>query len=199
MDVPGAVAIGEQEAAVVEEGEVGGHECVAAPAFHAHFVLVLFVNATVHRRVLFPNRLAFERELGEGLHLLVRAHIKKLLLALRAHLDAVAAALKLFAKGANEFAVRIKNKNGRMLFQVLPPLVDDVHAPFGIHGHVVGRLPTVLIGQLRPVMLHLVLIIPLANNELLGVLVGQQQLRCCNGGNRGCGEKTTTGNMCIHK
>ena len=201
MDVPGAVAIGEQEAAVIEEGEVRGHEGVAAPAFHSNLVLVLFVNATVHRRVFFPNRFARKRKLGEGLYLLIRAHIKKLLLALRAHLDAMSATLELFAKGTDEFAVRIKTKNGRMLLQIRPPLVDDVQQPLGIHGHVMSRLPSVLVRQLCPAMLHFVLVLALANDELLGVLFGQQQLRRGNhcGGRGGRGKKTTTGNRIFHK
>ena len=172
MNAPRAVAVGKQEAAVVEERKVGRHEGIASPTFDAFGVFVLAVHATVHRRVFFPNDLALERELGEGFHVLVSAHIKELFLALCAHLDAVATALKLTAKGANEFALLVENKNGRMIFQVLAAFVNDVQQTLRINGDVVRGLPRVFVRQLREVVLHLVPMLAFANDDLLRILVG---------------------------
>ena len=172
MHAPRAVAVGKQEAAVVEEREVGRHEGIASPTFDAFGVFVLAVHATVHRRVFFPNDLALERELSKGFHVLVSAHIKELFLALGAHLNTVATALKLTAKGADEFALLVENKNGRMILQVLAAFVNDVQQTLRINGDVVRGLPRVFVRQLREAVLHLVPMLAFANDGLLRILVG---------------------------
>ena len=56
----------------------------------------------------------------------------------------MAAALELITEGANEFALLIEHKNGRMILQVLPTFMNDVQQALGIHGHIMGGLPYVL-------------------------------------------------------
>ena len=128
---------------------------------------------------------------------MVGAHVKELLLTLGPHLDAVAAALELITEGANEFALLIEHKNGRMILQVLPTFMNDVQQALGIHGHIMGGLPCVLGWQLREAVLHLVLVFPFADDHLFGSFVGQQQLWHGDGGCGG-GKKLTTGMGCLH-
>ena len=201
VDVPGAVAVGEQEAAVIEEGEVGGHEGITTPTFHAHFVLVLFVNATVHGGVFFPNCFAFEGQFRKGLYVLIGANVKELLFSFSANFNTVTASLKLVSKGTDKLTLLVEHKNGWMTREICTPFMDDINQTFGIHRHIVGGLPSVFIGQLRPIMLYLKLMLTLANDHLLGILIGQQKIGHGDGrsGSSRSGEKTTTGNMCIHK
>ena len=62
------------------------------------------VKLRVHRRAFFPDDFAGERELREVLQLLIAGDVEELLVALGAHFEAVAAALKLIAERAHEFA-----------------------------------------------------------------------------------------------
>src|ERR1043165_3412041 len=55
VDAIGAVAIGQIEAAVREEGKIGGHKGVATPPFGRLGVLARWVDAGIHGRSLFPN------------------------------------------------------------------------------------------------------------------------------------------------
>ena len=193
MDAVGAVAVGEEEAAVGEEGEVRGHEGVAAPAFLGRGVLVLGIEAGVHRGVLEPDEFALEGELGEVLQLLVAGDVEELLAALGADFQAVAAALELVAEGAHELALGIKDEDGRVAGLVLAALVDDVEEAVAIDGDVVGGLPGVFVGQLGPVVLHLVTVLARADDELgVGLLRGEHAGRGARG-ERGGGEETTAG------
>ena len=201
VDVPRAVAIGEQKAAVIEEGEIGGHEGITTPTFHAHLVLILLVNAAVHGGVFFPNCFAFEGQFRKGLYVLIGANVKELLFSFSANFNTVTASLKLVSKGTDKLTLLVEHKNGWMTREICTPFMDDINQTFGIHRHIVGGLPSVFIGQLRPIMLHLKLMLILANDHLLGILIGQQKIGHGDGrsGSSRSGEKTTTGNMCIHK
>ena len=78
--------------------------------------LVGFVSSSfgyssgVHRRALFPNLFAFQRELREILQLLVTGDVEELLPALGAHFEPVAAALELAAERAHELALLSNTK-----------------------------------------------------------------------------------------
>ena len=198
MHVPGAVAVCKQKTTVIKEREVRWHKSITAPAFHAYFVLVLAVYTAVHRRVLFPNRLAFESKLGKRLHLLIGADVKKLLTSLCSHLNAMATPLKLRPKGTDELTLPVENKNGRMILLVLASLMDDIEQTLGIDRHIVGCLPSVIVRQPRPAMLYLVTMITLAYDDLLGILIGQQKLRRRHSGNSGSGKETAAGEFGFH-
>src|SRR5436190_19668300 len=115
MDAIGAVAIGEEKSAIRQEGIIRRHESIPTPALHGLRIFILEINPRIHRSVLFPNLFTFEREFGETLHLLIRRHVKELLLALGAHFEAVAATLELIAEPADELAFVIENENGRVV------------------------------------------------------------------------------------
>src|SRR5262245_8363897 len=99
MDVERPVTVGEQEAAVIQEGEVSGHEAVLAPDLLRVLVLVLGIHAGLHGRILLPDGLSLKVHLGEGLLHLIRTDIEELLVPFLADLDAMSAALELLAKG----------------------------------------------------------------------------------------------------
>jgi hypothetical protein len=55
-----------------------------------------------------------------------------------------------------------------------------------------------LVRQARPIVLHLVSMLTLANDKLLGIFVAQQQLRRSHSGNSGSAKETTAGKEIIH-
>lgn len=116
MDVEGSVAIGEEESAVRQKGEIGWHESIAPPNFGWIVRFVGVVNTGFFRRSLGPKDFAFQIEFGKFLDLLVRGNVEKLLIAFFADFDSVSTTLVLIAKRSNEFALFIKYKNGRMVF-----------------------------------------------------------------------------------
>ena len=115
--------------------------------------------------------------------------------------DPVTATLELIAKSADELAFLIEHKNGWMILQVRAPLMDHIHQPLSIDGYIMGRLPSILGRQLGPTMLHLKFVLALANDQLLGLLVGQQKVGHGDGhsGSSRSGEKTAAGNRVFHR
>ena len=109
--------------------------------------------------------------------MLVGADIEELVVALLADLDAVPTALELLAKAADVFAGVVENEDRRMIFQLLAPLVDDIDIGLGIHSHIVRGLPGELIGQLQPVVQHLVTMLALAGDHgpVVSLVLGAQQ------------------------
>ena len=114
MDVERAVAVGEQEAAVGEEGEVGGQEAVAATDAVGTFVFAGGVDARLDRRVLQPDDFAAEVELGETFAADVRADVEELLAALVVNLEPVSAAAEHLAERADVSALGIEDEDRRM-------------------------------------------------------------------------------------
>ena len=104
------------------------------------------------------------------------------------------AALKLIPKSAHEFTLRIEDENGRMVLQILPPFVDDVEQPLGIHGDIVRGLPRVFIRELRPVVQHLVAMLAAADDERRAAFLRGEDMRHRKGSGTG-GDKTTAGNV----
>ena len=202
MDAIRAVAVGEEKSAVGREGVVRGHEGVAAPALLRRGVFVLEIDARVHRRVFFPDGFAFERELRETLHLLIRGDVEKLFLALGDDFQPMPAALKLISKRADKFPLLIEHEDGRMLLQVLAPLVRDVEQAVAIHRDVVRDLPRVFVRQLRPMVLHLVTMLARANDELRVRLLRREHARHgerSGGSGRGGGKETAASDERLHK
>ena len=94
------------------------------------------------------------------------AQVQKLIGALLADVDAVAAGEVILTKRANELAVGVKDDNrvhGR-----IEPLVLDVNEAGRIDADAVGRLPAQVPGQPAPVVNALVAIVALADNRVLG-------------------------------
>ena len=123
------------------------------------------INARFHRRVFLPDGFALQVELGERLEVLIGADVEELLPAFVANLDAVPAPLELLAERADVFAVGIEHEDRRMVLQVGLPFVNHVHAARLVDGHVVRRLPGEPVGQLRPVVLHLVSVLAFADDQ----------------------------------
>ena len=182
MDLEGAVAIGEEEAAVIEEGDVRRQETLARPGCGRRDILTGRVAARLHRGLAVPHRLAVEGQLGERLHLLIAADIEELPLPLFPNLDAVAPSLELAAEGADERPGGVEDEDGRMVLLLLPPLVNDVQIPRAIDGDIVGRLPGVAVGELREVMLDAEGVLPGADDRLLPRLADAGQGRGGRGG-----------------
>src|SRR4051812_21152222 len=98
------------------------------------------------------------------------------------HFEAVTATLELVAERADKLSVRIENENGRVVLLVFVALVDHVQVACFVEGHVVCRLPRVLLRQLWPVVQRFVLVLTAAENDggigLLGGKNGRQSCRC---------------------
>ncbi len=129
MDGERAVAVREEEAAIVEEREVRRHEAVAAPLLGGLRVLFRGVLARFDRRELPPDRLSLERQLGERLHLLIRADVEELLAPLLANLDAVATPLELGSERRMYFPSASNTKIDGWSLRSSRALVDDVQVP----------------------------------------------------------------------
>ena len=91
MHVKGPIPISQEEAAIGEEGKVGGHKAVAPPDLLGLRILVFSVDSRLHRRPFLPDGLSLQVQFGERLSLLVSAHVEELLVALLTDFDAVAA------------------------------------------------------------------------------------------------------------
>ena len=162
-----AVAIGHVEAGAVRpERDVGRQEHVAR--LHAGlraFVFALGVNAGFHRRVSHPNGVALERELGELLETLITGDVEEFFAALVVDFEAVAAALKLLAERADEFAVVVEHEDRRVILLILVPFVDHVQVAGFVERDVVRRLPRVLVRQLRPVVQRFVFVFAFTQDD----------------------------------
>src|SRR5207253_9661566 len=130
------------------------------PSFGQFCIVAGRIQASYNWRIVLPNALALERELGEILYLLISSDAEILLRALRANLQPVASVLKLPAEGADEPAFFVENENGWVIREILASLMDDVEQPGGIYSDVVSRLPRILVRQLRPIMEHFILVLP---------------------------------------
>src|SRR5262249_14959823 len=89
VDVERTVPVGEQKAAVVKEGEVGGHEAIASPLTGGLGVFLRGIDARFHRRVLLRDGLSLEVQFGERLEVLVSADVEEFPAPLFADLNAV--------------------------------------------------------------------------------------------------------------
>ncbi len=88
---------------------------------------------------------------------MIGGDVEKLLVALGADFDAMAAALELAAEGADEFAGGIKNEDAGVILDVGIPLVHHVEVLPGIDGNVVSGLPGEFVGELGEVVVDFVL------------------------------------------
>src|SRR6185503_3934664 len=129
MDPIGAVAIGEKKAAIGQECKIGRHERVAPPTFGRFGVFILGIKPGVHWSAYIPDHLAFDRELGKVLQLLIPSDVEKLFLDLGAEFQAVPTALELTAERAHKSAIAVEDKNRRMLLQVFPSFMNDIKQP----------------------------------------------------------------------
>ena len=77
----------------------------------------------------------------------------------------MAAALKFFAERTDVLALGVEHEDRRMLLERLAPLVNHIHQPIAIHRDIVRRLPGVLVGKLRPLVLDLELVFALADDQ----------------------------------
>lgn len=57
------------------------------------------------------------------------------------------------------------------------PFVDDVEILLLVDGNIMRGLPHELVRQTRPGMLHFILVLPLAEDELVGVSFGGENIR----------------------
>ena len=152
VDLERAVAVDEQEAAVVEKCKVGGKKTLPGPIRLGRHVFARGIRPRFHRRLLEPDDLPLGRQFRESLHALVAADVEKLLVALLADLDSVAAPLEFAAEAANEFSGGIEDEDRGVILLVLVPLVDHVEIARGVDGDVVRGLPGVFVGELREVV-----------------------------------------------
>lgn len=194
MDSPGAVAIGEKEAAIGKEGVVGGHEGVASPALGGYGIFVGFVDTGIHRSAFLPDWFAFEGELGEVFQLLVAGYVEELFVPFGNDFEAMTAALELVAESADEFAVAVEDENGGVVLLLFEAFVDDVKVLVAIDSDIVGGLPGVFVRELRPIVNYLVAMFAGADDELFfGFLCGNDARGGeCGGG--GGSEKMTARN-----
>ena len=146
MDAVGSVTIGQQKAAIVEKGEVGRHEAVAAPGSGWFGVLVFSIDAGFHRGVFLPDDLALEAHLGEGLQVLVGADVEELFPAFLPDLDPVTAALELLSKAPDVASLGVEDEDRGVVLLLLPSFVDDVEEAIFVDRDVVRGLPGELIG-----------------------------------------------------
>src|SRR5262249_34279498 len=98
MNVERAVAVGQQEAPIIEEREVGGHEAIAPPLSGGLGVFFRRIDARFHGRVFLPDGFTIECELGKRLQGLISADVQELLSSFGTDFNAVTAPLKLFAE-----------------------------------------------------------------------------------------------------
>lgn len=158
MDGEGSVAVSEQEAAVVEEGEVGGQEALSVPGRLGGGVFAFCVEAGFHGSFFVPDDFAVEGHFGEGFDLLVGGDVEEFLCAFFADFYAVSAALELCSEGADKFSCGVEYEDGRVVFEFPSSFVDDVEISGTVESDVVGGLPGVFIGELGEVMNSAVLI-----------------------------------------
>ncbi len=166
VDFERAVAVGQQKTAVVEKGEVRGQEALPVPGGRGGDVFARCVGARLHRSLAKPDDFPLRRHLCERLHALVAAHIEKLLVALLADLDAVAAPLKLTAERADEFSCRIEHEDRRVVFLGFVAFVNHIQIARRIDGDVVRGLPGEPVGQLWEMVLHPERMGSLANDDV---------------------------------
>ena len=194
VDLEGAVAVGEQEAAVIQEGEVRRQEALPVPTGRGGGVFAGRIGARLHRCLAIPDDLTGGRHLREALHLLVAADIEKLLVPLLADLDAVAAPLKLAAECADEFPVGVEDEDRRMVLLILLPLVDHVEVASRVDSDVVRGLPGEPVRQLREIVAHTEGVCAFAEDRLATDAADLRQGRRRGGrGGEGChaGERAT--------
>lgn len=189
-----AVAVDQKEVSIRQEGKVRRQEAVSPPQLFRIRVLAIGVDSGIHRSELLPDGLALERQLGEGLHLLISTDVKKLLAAFFANLDAVPAALELAAESTDEPAFGVENENRRMVFLICSAFVDDINIARLIDGNVVSRLPRILIRELSPVVRDCEFVPALADDQLCFRFAGSDNSGSNRCGDSGCsaGKKLAT-------
>lgn len=166
MDDVGAVAIRQIEvSAIGAKGNVGWLEVIAGHAGLRAVVFPLGIDAGLDRGVSFPDRLAFERELGKLFEALVAGDVEELFAIFLVHFEAVAAALEFLAEGADVFALGIEHENGGVVLLILVAFVDHIQIAGFVERHVVRSLPGELVGQLRPIVFDFVLVLALAQDD----------------------------------
>ena len=74
-----AITIYEQEATIIKECEVGGHEAILAPGACGVGVFTRRVDLGVHGGVFLPDGFAVEGHFGEGFDLLVGCDVEEFL------------------------------------------------------------------------------------------------------------------------
>jgi len=173
VDAEGAVTISQKEATathirVLQKRDVRRQEALAVPGGGGRDVFALGIDPRLHRGLAVPDDLTLKRQLGKRLHALIPADVEKLLAALAADLDAMAAPLKLAAEGPHKHTLRIKHEDRRMILQLSAALVDHVEVAAAIESHVVGGLPGEAVGELGEVVLHAEGVLALAQNRLTG-------------------------------
>ncbi|HCP13076.1 MAG TPA: hypothetical protein DIT89_12150 [Planctomycetaceae bacterium] len=172
MDSEGAVAVSEQESAIVEEGEVCGQEAFAVPRGFGGGIFAFCVESGFHGCFFEPDNFSVQGHFGEGFDLLIGGDVEEFLVAFFANFDAVSAPLELGTECADELSCGVEDEDGGVIFEVTASFVNDVQISGAVEGDIVGGLPRVFVGQLREVVYGAVLVFAFADDGFVAEASG---------------------------